>query len=394
MRPDSDIDSGAQAAPAAVDVTIVAHDLGAVGGMERQLAELVLGLRGMGHDVTVIARTCELPPDSGVHFHRVRGPGRPFALAYPWFMVAGSLAVRRWRRGVVQATGAIVLNRIDVVAIHYCHQVGPANPSRATPLFRWHVRLASVLKRVGERLCLRVNRPAVVVCVSEGVSEEIRHHFPRLADRVLTIHNGVDTAAFAPALRVEDARARRTALGLEHALVALFVGSEWTRKGLEPAIRALAGAPDWSLVVAGGGDDESYMALAEALGVGERLRLLGVTSDVQPLYQMSDAFLLASSYETFSLVTFEAAASGLPILATAVSGVRELLQDAHNGFLITREPELIAERLNRLAADPALRLRLGGAARESALAFDWARMVDEHHALYARLSGASQLLAC
>jgi UDP-glucose:(heptosyl)LPS alpha-1,3-glucosyltransferase len=309
-------------------------------------------------------------------------------------MVAGSLAVRRWRRGVVQATGAIVLNRIDVVAIHYCHQVGPANPSRATPLFRWHVRLASVLKRVGERLCLRVNRPAVVVCVSEGVSEEIRHHFPRLADRVLTIHNGVDTAAFAPALRVEDARARRTALGLEHALVALFVGSEWTRKGLEPAIRALAGAPDWSLVVAGGGDDESYMALAEALGVGERLRLLGVTSDVQPLYQMSDAFLLASSYETFSLVTFEAAASGLPILATAVSGVRELLQDAHNGFLITREPELIAERLNRLAVDPALRLRLGGAARESALAFDWARMVDEHHALYARLSGASQLLAC
>ncbi|MCW2970881.1 MAG: hypothetical protein JWO23_2008, partial [Solirubrobacterales bacterium] len=173
-KSDSDVEHAEERASSAVAVTIVAHDLGAVGGMEHQLAELVLGLRRMGHEVTVIARTCVLPGDAGVHFHHVRGPRRPFALAYPWFMVAGSLAVRRRRRGVVQATGAIVLNRIDAVAIHYCHQVGPANPSRSTALFRWHVRLASMLKRVGERVCLRVNDPAAVVCVSEGVSEEIR----------------------------------------------------------------------------------------------------------------------------------------------------------------------------------------------------------------------------
>src|SRR5271168_4824924 len=103
------------------DVTIVAHDIGAVGGMERQLTELILGLRRLGHHVTVIARTCELPSGSGVAFHRVRAPGRPFLLAYPWFMLAGSLAVRRWRSGVVQVTGAIVLNRVDVVAVHSCH---------------------------------------------------------------------------------------------------------------------------------------------------------------------------------------------------------------------------------------------------------------------------------
>jgi UDP-glucose:(heptosyl)LPS alpha-1,3-glucosyltransferase len=188
-------------------------------------------------------------------------------------------------------------------------------------------------------------------------------------------------------VRAEDARATRAALGLgEQQLVALFVGSEWKRKGLEPANRALAAAPDWSLVVAGGGDEASYRALADALGAGLRVRFLGDTADVQPLYQMSDAFVLPSSYETFSLVTFEAAASGLPILATPVSGVRELLEDAHNGFVIEREPDLIAERLNRLAADPELRVRLGGAARQSVLAFSWERMADEHDALYGRLS--------
>jgi UDP-glucose:(heptosyl)LPS alpha-1,3-glucosyltransferase len=357
--------------------------------MERQLAELILGLRGVGHMVTVIARTCELPADSGVVFHRVRAPGRPFLLAYPWFMLAGSLAVRRWRRGIVQATGAIVLNRLDVVAIHYLHQVGPANPSRATALFRGHVKLAGILKRLGERLCFSVNRAAAFVCVSEGVADEVREHFPRLADRVVTIHNGVDTETFAPGVRRDDARAARSSLNIsEGQLVAAFVGSEWERKGLEPAIRALGLDRRWALVVAGEGDRARYQALADSLGVGEAVRWLGVTPDVQLVYALADAFLLASSYETFSLVTFEAAASGLPILATPVSGVSELIDDGQNGFLIDRSPETIAARLQQLAGDPALRARLGQAARRSALRFGWREMVMRQHELYERLAGA------
>lgn len=394
MRADSDakydVEPGATDAdstPAPVDVTVVAHDIGSVGGMERQLTDLLLGLRRLGHRVTVIARTCELPPEAGVVFHRVRAPGRPFLLAYPWFLLTGSLAVRRWRRGVVQATGAIVLNRVDVVAVHYCHQVGPANPSRSSRLFRGHVRVAAALKRTGERVCFRTARAAVFVCVSEGVAEEVRSHFPRLAARVLTIYNGVDTDAFAPASRRQDACALRASLQIpEHALVAAFVGSEWERKGLEPAIRALARAPRWVLAVAGAGEEQRYRALAQALGVGDRVRWLGVVADVPPLYQAADAFLLPSSYETFSLVTFEAAASGLPILATPVSGVRELLQDGLNGFSIERDPQRIAGRLEELASDSELRRRLGRAARESALRYSSARMVAEHHELYTRLA--------
>jgi glycosyltransferase involved in cell wall biosynthesis len=391
-RSDSETEQAAERISERLDVTIVAHDVGSVGGMERQLEELLLGLRRLGHRVTVIARTCELPAGSGVVFHKVRAPRRPFMLAYPWFMVAGSLAVRRWRRGVVQATGAIVLNRVDVLAVHYCHQVGPANPSRSTRLFRGHVRLAGMMKRAGERFCLRVNRPLACICVSEGVADEMRAHFPQLGDRVLTLHNGVDTDAFAPGLRSEQAAERRAALGIDRdQLVAVFVGSEWERKGLEPAIRALALAPEWTLAVAGGGDEAPHRALAERLGVLERVRWLGVSTDVQLVYGMADAFLLPSSYETFSLVTFEAAACGLPILATPVSGVRELIEDGRNGFLITREPDQIAERLSRLAADPALRERLGAAARGSALEFGWERMVDGHVALYERLRSASRL---
>jgi UDP-glucose:(heptosyl)LPS alpha-1,3-glucosyltransferase len=369
------------------DVTIVAHDIGGVGGMERQLTDLIVGLRALGHDVTVIARTCELPAQLGLTFHRVRAPGRPFLLAYPWFLLAGSLAVRRWRRGVLQVTGAIVLNRADVLAVHYCHQVGPVNPSRSTRIFRMQVTLAGILKRLGERVCFHTSRAAAVVCVSDGVAAEVREHFPALAERVLTIHNGVDTDAFAPGVRAAEAGAMRASLQIAaDGLVVVFVGGEWARKGLEPAIRALADSPQWTLLVAGAGERAAYEQLAESLGVAERLRWLGVTSDVALLYQLADAFVLPSSYETFSLVTFEAAASGLPVLATPVSGVRELIEDGHNGFLITRDPQLIAERLGRLAADPQLRLRLGRNARESAVRFSGERMVHEHHELYERLA--------
>jgi glycosyltransferase involved in cell wall biosynthesis len=364
-------------------VTIVAHDVGSIGGMERQLAELIAGLRRLGHEVTVIARTCELPADAGVRFHRVPGPRRPFLLFYPWFMIAGSLAVWRWRRGVVQATGAIVLNRVDSVAIHCCHQVYRAAPTRPSRLFRWNVTFGGLVKRTAERLCVRRNRTATFVCVSEGVAEEMRAHYPDAAERMVTIHNGVDTEAFAPQAHTEAARTLRGTLDIgEQRLVAAFVAREWGHKGLKEAIAALALAPEWDLVVAGGGDEALYRALADSLGVGENVHWLGVVREIQVVYALADAFVLPSSYETFSLVTFEAAASGLPVLATPVSGVCELIRDGENGFLIEAEPRSIAERLRKLAADPQLRESMGAAARASTLAFTWEAAVAKHSELY------------
>jgi glycosyltransferase involved in cell wall biosynthesis len=373
------------------DVTIVANDVGAVGGMERQLAELAVGLSRLGHDVTVIARTCELPAGTEVSFHRVRGPRRPFLLAYPWFMLAGSLVLARRRRGIVQSAGAVVLNRVDSIAVHCCHQVYGEEPTGDTRVARGYARAARTVKRVAERLCFRRNDQAALVCVSNGVAEEIREHYPGAASRVMTIHNGVDLDAFARGAREPEARALRAALRIpEETLVAAFVGGNWEQKGLRPLIEALADAPGWDLLVAGRGSTGRYQELARSLGVESRVHWLGVVQDIQVVYELADAFVLPSGYETFSLVTFEAAAYGLPILASAVSGVRELIDDGRTGFVITPDPASIAERLGALSADPALRTRLGHAARESALGFGWEKMVASHHELYARLAAESQ----
>jgi len=378
------------AAHAPVPVTIVAHDVGSVGGMERQLAELAVGLRRFGHDVTVIARKCVLPADSGVSFHRVRTPSRPFLLAYPCFLIAGSLAVRRLRRGIVQSTGPLVLNSIDTMAVHYCHCAYTAAPERTGRAYALYDRAVAVVERGSEALGVRRNRAARFVCVSEGVAEEVRRCFPSVGAHVVTIHNGVDLDEFAPGAGAEEGRALRAELGIEHgALLAAFVGGDWERKGLRPAIEALALAPGWHLAVAGRGQQRAFAELAASLGVQERVHWLGIREDVRPLYAVADAFVLPSRYETFSLVTFEAAASGLPVIAADVNGVRELIHSGVNGYLVVPAAEPIAARLRELGADEALRSRLGAAAREAALGFGWERMVRAHHELFEALAAGS-----
>jgi glycosyltransferase involved in cell wall biosynthesis len=221
------------------------------------------------------------------------------------------------------------------------------------------------------------------------VAEEIREHFPRYADRTITIPNGVDIDAFAPGSRPKEVAALREALAIDgKQRVAIFVGSEWQRKGLEPAIRALALAPGWLLLVVGSGDRERYEALAEQLGVADAVRWIGVSRDVAPLYQLADAFVFPTSYEAFPLVALEAAASGVPILATPVNGVRELVADGVDGFLIAPDPDDIAGRLRMLADDPQLLRRLGQAARSAALEYSWEKMLERHHQLYSRLGAA------
>ena len=181
--------------------------------MERVLAELVRGLAAAGDCVTVIARSADIPNVPFVFF-RVRGPSRPFVIAYPWFAIMGSLMVRRHRRGIVQATGAIVLNRVDFVAIHFCHrafgrQPGASTASRNTLIFRAHARLARALARLGERLFLRPSRIGGIIAVSTGVASEVLTLYPRFADRVTVVPNGVDRARFSRRRVIRAARRDR-----------------------------------------------------------------------------------------------------------------------------------------------------------------------------------------
>jgi glycosyltransferase involved in cell wall biosynthesis len=364
------------------EVTIVAHDVGPVGGMERQLTELIEGLSSAGWAVTVIARRCELPPAVRVRHVRVPGPARPFALAYPWFLLAGSVITRLRRRGLVQSTGAIVLNRVDVCAVHLCHRglapTGLLRASRDRAAYRFNARIARWMSIAGERLSYTPRRCRVLAAVSNGVADELLRAYPRMRDRIEVIPNGVDADRFSPG----------DGAGPDTGARAVFVGGEWDGKGLAIAIDAIAQAPGWRLDVVGDGDVSRFARRAADAGVPDRVRFLGRREDPETVYAGAAAFVLPSVYETFSLVTYEAAASGVPLLATKVSGVEDVLADGVNGWFISRDAGDLAARLRELAADPGRRAQMGRAARRAALRFSWDRTVAEHVRLYDRLASA------
>jgi glycosyltransferase involved in cell wall biosynthesis len=369
------------------EVTLIAHDVDSVGGMERVLSELVLGLVARGDKVTIIARRCTIDGNESIRFHRVHAPSRPFVVAYPWFAVAGWLMMRRYARGIVQSTGAIVPCAVDVVAVHFCHESYARSGrlvrrSRESLLHRANSRVAPILSRLGERWCLSPRRVRSVVGVSTGVADEVKQSYPGVATRVCVIPNGVNADEFTP----YGEPISREELGVPvNCPLALFVGSEWRGKGLSVAIEALDEAPHWHLGVVGRGDEPRYQRLAARRGVAGRVHFLGQRRALPEIYRAADAFVLPSTYETFSLVTYEAAASGLPLLATRVSGVSDLLSDGVNGYLIRDDPSDLAKRLRELGDNPLQREQFGRAARDASLHFSWTAMVEAHRDLYRRL---------
>jgi glycosyltransferase involved in cell wall biosynthesis len=371
-------------------ITLVAHDVGTPGGMEQQLGRLVRGLLDRGYELTVVAGACALDDHVRLRWVRIPGPRRPFSLWYPWFFLAGSLAAWRVRRGILHTTGALVANRASLSTVHFCHRAYQARArvgraARSSAAYRLNARLASFMSRVGERYAYRPARTGRLVAVSDGVAHELREFFPALAEAVCVIPNGVDRTRFAPG---PHARAvLRSEWGVsEGELIAVFVaGREWGRKGLRYAIEGVANAPGWHLVVVGDGDVKRYGEMAAAMGLGGRVHFVGATEETWSYYACADSFLLPTAYETFSLVTFEAAAAGLPLLVSRVSGVEEILVEGRNGWFIDRDANVISKRLGELN-DARLRKAMGAAARADSARFSWDSAIEAYDRLYRELA--------
>jgi glycosyltransferase involved in cell wall biosynthesis len=205
----------------------------------------------------------------------------------------------------------------------------------------------------------------------EDMDRLTRWHF-NSRKRTRLLGNGVDLVRFRPpADAVERSRARE-ALGVPPEQVAvLMVGRLVAEKGYPELFAAARRLGPGYAVVCVGPDDPSKadalsrdeVAAAEEAGV----RFLGLRDDFEVLYRGADLFVLPSHREGFPRAAMEAAASGLPVIATDVRGCRQVVQDGVTGTLVPlRSPDALADALRALGDDPARRTAMGEAGRERA----------------------------
>src|SRR5947207_3357061 len=221
--------------------------------------------------------------------------------------------------------------------------------------------------------------------------------------RIEIVAPGVDHAFFAPGNRHQARRALALPTGPP---MLLFVGRIQPLKGLEVAVRALAGlrsAPDAFLVAVGGpsgaeGETEltRITKLVGELGLEDRVHFVPPQRHelLSTYYRAADVCVIPSRSESFGLVALEASACGTPVVAAAVGGLTTLVDDGVTGFLVERrDPDAYARRVADILADPARGRGMALAAARRAQPYTWSIAAARLRRLYADLTSRS-LVEC
>jgi glycosyltransferase involved in cell wall biosynthesis len=222
-----------------------------------------------------------------------------------------------------------------------------------------------------DRLVLRSYDRIVALARTHADYLVEREKLPR--DRICVINNGVDTSRFRPAESEAERLAAREALGIVRgSFVVTAVAALRPEKNhsmlLASASRMLERRRDFVVLIVGEGPEEAKLrAMTRDRALEEHVRFMGRTNDVSTLLRAADASVLCSHgiVETFPLAVLEAMASGLPVVATDVGALREMLADGREGFIVPRgDVEALTATLLMLAEQPEDARRVGRSARE------------------------------
>lgn len=300
---------------------------------------------------------------------------------------------------------AIWFQRQQVAAIHahqytpffYCLASGILRrrpPILFTEHGRWFPDYPRRKRMLFNRLFLRSTDR--VVAVGESVRQALIANEGIASRRVEVVYNGVDLQRFDGDAHVRDDVRRdvRRELGLsENDFAVLQVARLDALKDHRTAIRALAAtlphAPNTMLLIAGEGPEEQTIRAEIArLGVGERVRMLGLRRDVPRLLAAADTFLLTSISEGIPVTLIEAMAARVPIVSTRVGGVAEVVVDGQTGRLAeSGDAAALATALVDLAASPETRQAMSAAGRSRAESmFTQSQMTAAYAAHYQELA--------
>jgi UDP-glucose:(heptosyl)LPS alpha-1,3-glucosyltransferase len=293
------------------------------------------------------------------------------------FSMGCSRAVRRERFDIVHGHGNTT--RQDLVTVHVCRAANQL--ARGLPLSRWDPHLWLERKQFEDPGLMRI------ITLSEMVKRDLHRHYLIPLDRMVTIFNGVDSERFHPDRRLRFREEMRKKHGIhEDEYVVLCVASgNFQNRGLPTVLAAMKTLvePRLRLVVVGGDRSDRFRQMAASLGLAKRVLFVPFSNRIEEYYGMGDALVFPSYYDVFPSVPLEAMACGLPVIVSARAGTSEILVDGGNGYIL-KDPADYATLARLLVglADPTARVRIGTAARATALGYSWDQVAERTLAEY------------
>jgi glycosyltransferase involved in cell wall biosynthesis len=288
-------------------------------------------------------------------------------------------------------------NRYDIVHTHLIGANVLAAPLAAmyqVPVRFTHdqthddVRGYSFIHRWLDTLANRLNHH--VIAVSSSIRTFLCRKENLSTDKISVIYNSVDLSRFSPK---EDPGAKQEARrkwGLPaEALIVGGVGRLHYQKNfplfLEVAAEVCARLPQALFVIAGEGPERAALEeMSRRLGIASRVRFMGFVKEMPELYQSLDLLVLTSHFEGTPLTVLEAMAMGVPVVASRVDGVEEVLENGRDGILVPPgNKDLFITEIYRVLQDRSLRQQLAGEGQEKAQRqFSAEAMVRQVETLY------------
>jgi glycosyltransferase involved in cell wall biosynthesis len=349
------------------------------GGAERHVAELSAELCNRGHSVTVAC-------SQGGHFaaEAERGGARVEILRRRLvkrrFSAAFAMGIRR----------LLDREQFDLIHAHlYASSAAAAAASlgRSIPLVVTEQTQAPWRNSAQRKASALVYRRATrVIGVSRAITEELAVDFGVPREKVAYIPNGVNP-------QTVDGSARPDRRGPVVGLIARLVPEKDVRSFLRCARQLIATYPEATFPIAGDGPLRDELAgFATELGIDDRVDFLGVQEDMEGFLSQLDVLAVSSVAEGTPLSIAEAMRAGVPIVATAVGGIPDQIEDGVHGLLVApREPRALATGITDLLENPAKARKLAEAARDRAISnFSVEAVADRVEAQYAgALAGAA-----
>ena len=363
-----------------------------IGGSGVIATELGKTLASRGHSVHILSsdtpfRLGDYQP--GLYFHRVQSPSYPLFREPQYLLALANTVVhvaRAQRLDIVHAHYAIPHATAAYLARQILAATDPrgAAPCIITTLHGTDITLLGSDPSYRETVAFCIDQSDAVTAVSASLREDTARELG-MTREIHVIPNFVDCAT----VRRVDAPGLRSRLAADDEGILIHVSNfravKRTPIVVEVFARVCARTPARLLMVGGGPDRDLAAARAVALGVADRVAFLGEQEQVVPLLSVSDVFLLPSAQESFGLAALEAMACGVPVIASRVGGLPEVVEEGRTGCLHELDDvDGMASSAVALLTDGTRRAAFGAAAARTVQErFCSDRIVSEYEQLYA-----------